>query len=691
MGIFFKEFTSGSRKPGHKIWIHASGNIAAVLDASRSSNGSELVAEITSLWDGKESLTAHEALQIAQDSFGNKLDDINLSVFQRESDHVVVASIGYLQTILLARSASIQAPTYRLDLKPSEYFIVSTSQVFGLNGINSRTFESARTEMELSSVGRQLATSDDWAMLAFPFESSLSYVDPAWKYNPFSGSQEERDREKKGLARIANNLFKDESFDGFRIVGGQFYQHRDSSSMPDGILVSPWGLFVLELKDHFGSIVIPENSQNTVMTISLGHGKPQRSEKNPVAQLMGSLRSNFQKFEWGVSLPANARAYGLLVFTNPQATVNTVDHESKKHALPRDLGDVIVCTPNTIAAAIKSKMQRFMSRSSTTAENQSELAAKLAAATGKTVASSRRAVITDRDIGAIVSHLTRQVPVGVSTEAIRQHGRFTFGPHALEAESNNYYKVYLGNVQGKDRKIWVKEYPMTAMERGDGLETEIDRLRRELTASQDLPVSPHIQRGLDSWDEPGCLFVALDYVAGQKLDEWLRDKQPSRETRLKLLLEISKTLGILASENIVHRALTPANIRIDQTGLHVIINLELCRLPNSATIAQNARALLDTQYQSPEVLVAGRQVGPSADAYSFGKLACLILSQDISLPFSSPADQQKKMAKAGFWASVSSHCGFAADSENSFQCILALDPSRRPTGDNLVSLVEDWQ
>lgn len=691
MEIFFKEFTSEKRKPGQKVWIHASGNMAAVLDASNSSNGSELVDEVISLWDGKESLTAHEALQIAQESFGNNLGNINFSVFQRESDHVIVASIGSLQVIRLAKSASIQASTDRLDLKPSEYFIVSTSQVSSLKAINARTFESARTEVELSSLGLQLATSDDWAMLAFPFESSLSHIDPEWKYNPFAGSQEDRDHEKKGLARIANNLFKDESFDGFRIVGGQFFQHSNSSSMPDGILVSPWGVFVLELKDHSGSIVIPENSQNTKMTIDKGPKLPQKSEKNPVAQLMGALRSNLKIFDWGASLSTNVRAYGLLVFTNPQATVNTVNHESKKHALPRDLGDVIVCTPSTIAAAIKTKMQRFMSRSSTPAESQSALAAKLAAATGKPVASSRRAIISDEDIGAIVAHLTRQVPVGVSTEAIRQHGRFTFGPHVVEAESNNYYKVYLGNVQGKDRKIWVKEYPLTAMERGDGLETEIDRLRRELTASQDLPVSPHIQRGLDSWDEPGSLFVALDYVAGQKLDEWLQNKKPSRETRLKLLLDIAKTLSILASENIVHRALTPSNIRVDQDGQHVIINFELCRLPNSATIAQNARALLDSQYQSPEVLVAGRQVSPSADVYSFGKLACLILSQDISLPFTSPADQQKRMAKAGFWASVNSHCGFAADSENPLQSILALDPSRRPTGDNLVSLVEDWQ
>lgn len=691
MGVFFKEFTSDSRKPGQKIWIHTSGNLAAVLDISSARNGSELVAEITSSWDDSKRLTAHEALQIAQDASGNNLGDMNLSLFQRESDHVIVASIGSLQTIRLAKSASIEPPADRLNLKPSEYFIVPTSYVSNLNGINSQTFEGARTAVELSSLGNQLATSDDWAMLAFPFESSLSYVDQAWKYNPFAGSQEERDHEKRGLARIANNLFKDESFDGFRIVGGQFFQHTNSSSMPDGILVSPWGIFILELKDHYGSIVIPENSQNTKMTIDQGPKRPLKSEKNPVAQLMGSLRSNFQKFEWGVSLPGNARAYGLLVFTNPQSTVHTVDTESNKHLLPRDLGDVIVCTPNTMAAAIKSKMQRFLPRSITPAENQSVLAAKLAVATGKPVAPLKRIIISENDIGSIVTHLTRQLPIGVSSDAIRQHGRFTFDPHALEAESNNYYKVYLGNVQGKDRKIWVKEYPLTAMERGNGLENEIDRLRRELTASQDLPVSQHIQRGLDSWDEPGSLFVALDYVAGQKLDGWLRDQQPSRETRLRLLLDIAKTLGILASENIVHRALTPANIRIDESGKHVIINLELCRLPNSATIAQNARALLDAQYQSPEVLVAGRQVSPSADAYSFGKLTCLVLSQDSSLSFTSPADQQKKMAKASFWASVSTHCGFAADSENSLQNILALDPNRRPTGDNLVSLVEDWK
>jgi serine/threonine-protein kinase len=685
MGIFFKEFTSEHKRPGQKVWIHVSGNMAAILDASRHINGDELMTKLTSSWDTKECLSAHEALNIVRDLLGNDPDSMNVSIFQRESDHVIIASIGSLYIVQLAGSASIQPVIERLELKPSEYFIVSTDPVSNIESIRSRTFESARTEAELNSIGRQLATSNDWSMLAFPFEASLSYINPSWKYNPFAGSQEERDHEKRGLARIADSLFKDDSFDGFRIVGGQFFQHSRYSSMPDGILISPWGLFILELKDHLGSILIPENSQNTQMTIS-PHGKPPRWEKNPIAQLMGSLRTNFQKFDWGISLPHRSRAYGLLVFTNPNAKVHTEDHKSKQYELPRDLGDVIVCTPATIATAIKDKMQRLASQPSASTKHQSNFASQLAAATGKPMAT-----ISHEDIEAIVAHLTRQTPSGASTTALRQHGRFTFDSHAIESESNNYYKVYPGNIQGKDRKIWVKEYPLTAMERGDGLDAEIDRLRRELTASQDLPVSPHIQRGLDSWDEPGSLFVALDHIEGWRLDEWLRNKQPPREVRLKLLLDIAKTLGILASENIVHRALTPANIRINKQGAHVIINFELCRLTHSATIAQNARALLDTQYQPPEVLTAGHQVSPSADTYGFGKLACLILSQDISLPFSSPAEQQKKMAKANFWTSVNVHCGFAADADTSLRNILALDSERRPTGDALIQLVEAWQ
>lgn len=692
MEIFFKEFASKNSRPGQAVWIHPSGQLAAVIDASRVSGAAAIVSELKNIWDKEDQLTATQAMEVAKDKFSQQIGSVDLTLFQRESDHVGVVSLGALNAIRLGKSAAVVVKTARLNLNTLDYFIASASAFRDdIEGFGSQKLEDARSDDELKALGRELAGTGDWAMLAFPFEKSLSYISSNWKYNPFAGSQEERDREKMGLARIADHLFKDESFDGFKIVGGQFFQHKNSSSMPDGILVSPWGLFVLELKDHFGNIVIPENSQNTSMTITSRSSGAQRTEKNPVAQLMGALRSNFQKFEWGTPLPANARAYGLLVFTNPHVTVHTVDLESKRRTLPRDLGDLIVCTPESIAGAIKLKMQRFVPQSSKPLATQSALAAKLAIATGKPIPATRHSVISSNDIDAIVAHLTRALPVGSSPTAIRQHGRFAFNPVALDKESNSFYKVYLGNVQGKDRKIWVKEYPLTSMERGDGLGSEIDRLRRELTASQDLPVSPHIQRGLDSWDEPGSLFVALDYVEGQKLDDWLRSKQPTRDERLKLLLDLAKTLNILAEEGIVHRALTPANIRIDEDGKHVIINLELCKLPNTATIAQNARALLDAQYQSPEVLVAGRQVAPSADVYSFGKLACLALSTDGTLPFASPADQQKKMAKSGFWPSVGAHCGFAADSDNSLQSLLALDPSRRPVGDNLVNVVEDWR
>ena len=692
MEMFFKVITSGKRSNGKTAWIHPGGVLAAVIDATRLENSADFISELTCQWDGHDQLSAVAAVAIAETSASQGTEKLRLTVFQREPGHVVVQSIGASNVIRLDRSATLVPQTSRLNLNASEYFLASATG-FGaeFKGIGAQTLENSRSEDDLAALGKRVSGCDDWAMLAFPFESTMSYVNSNWKYNPFAGSQEERDHEKRGLSRVADCLFRDPTFDGFKIVGGQYFQGVHSSNMPDGILVSPWGLFVLELKDHWGQITLPENSQNTKMSRVRGGRVEPLDGKNPIAQLMGLLRSNFQRFDWGTPLQKAARAYGVVVFTNPNVNVQTIDYESKTRPLPRDLGDVIVCTPESMAAAIKAKMQRFVPQQPNSGPHQSTLGSKLANVTGRPLPNVLPSIISQKEIEKIVMHLTRSLPVGVSTTALRQHGRFTYRPIALESESNSFYKVYLGNVQGKDRMVWIKEYPLTSMDRGDGLESEIDRLRRELTASQDLPVSQHIQRALDAWDEPGSLFVALDHIAGEKLDDWLRNTNPSREQRLRLLLDIAKTLSILAKEEVVHRALTPSNLRVDEKGEHIIINFELCKLQSSATIAQNARALLDTHYQSPEVLVAGRQVSPSADVYSFGKLACFVLSADASLPYASPAEQQKKMAKAGFWASVSTHCGFDPDEENSMSSILAFDPSRRPVGSKLVEVVEKWR
>ncbi len=673
MTMFFKEINSDKKQPGKVAWIHPRGLIAGVVDFGDIQEASDRVNELTSIWDSKELLTLDEALEIAKEHFEIFAPTAIVTLFQYEEDFVSVQSIGKLNLVNIGKTVNPIGQTTKLKLIPDEYFVVSPEPFKAdLRKIDARRFEKVQSELEFASLSSTLMESGTWSMLMFPVNSTLTHINYKWPYNPFEGAQEERNHEKRGLARIAEGLFKDKTFNGFKIVGGQFFQHSNSSVMPDGMLVSPWGVFVLELKDHTGVIAISENSDNSDMTISKPGGATRR-EKNPIGQIMAALRSNYKELDLGIN--PKPRTYGLVVFTNPKANVTTVDVKSVKQRLPRDLGDVIVCTPDSIADAIKNKMKSIAMRNASTL--------------GKSPHSAT--ILSDEEIKKIVNALTRKVPAGTTTSLKRQHGRYNFNMSAIDQESNSFYKVYLGNIEGNNRKVWIKEYPLTFMDKGDGIQNELDRVRRELIASQDLPVSQYIQRGLDSWDESGSLFIALDYVEGLKLDTWLFEKKPSREKRLDLLVAITKTLSILSKERVVHRALTPGNIRISESGEHVLINFELCKLQNSATIVQGARVLLDLHYQAPEVLIAGRQVTSAADVYSFGKLACFVLSENASLPFASAAEQQSKMAKSSFWENINSHCGFAPNTKNSMQQILALDASKRPIGAELENIVKEWR
>ena len=519
----------------------------------------------------------------------------------------------------------------------------------------------AHCNQEWQTIGEESAVDDDWSLVVFPIEQTFSFVKNSWPYNPFVGSQEDYEHEKRGLAQLADALFAEDDFAGFRIVGGTRFVRANSSRLLDGVLVCPWGVICLELKDHNCHVELPlHGRQNMVVSDDRTH----HSESNPVAQVSEALRS-FSSYDLGCDLQGVLRKIGAVVFCHPEARVVCHAHDGAKLALPLTSAEVMVVTPDTFAGQLRSFVRQFVGKRA-------------------------HPPLTQNQIDTICAKLADPpVPEMVDASGQRKIDRFLIPQQPNAAESTSYYQVYDGTFNNRDKKVWVKKFERVQLARGSQSQVEESRLREVEALLLLLSQTGCVQQYYGHVQAEDGLFVILECIDGPRFDQWLLNK-PTREKRLGALKEIAEALILFAEEGIVHRGLSPHTIRMRvSNGQPVIINFELCQMDVVATLPISGRRLLDIQYGAKEVFAHGVGISPAADIYSFGKMICLALADE--LPFSSFETQMMAVKKAGFWEYFSRKCGLKETQGKGLARMMALNPERRPSAREVLEMLEEWR
>ncbi|MFT4554042.1 MAG: serine/threonine protein kinase [Chlamydiales bacterium] len=144
---------------------------------------------------------------------------------------------------------------------------------------------------------------------------------------------------------------------------------------------------------------------------------------------------------------------------------------------------------------------------------------------------------------------------------------------------------------------------------------------------------PNVVRlfGHGKWE--GGLYIAMEFIKGTLLKEYITRHHLSESRAIEVILEIAAALYHLHTNEIVHRDLKPENILLTNTNKVKVIDFgiaQLLRTTVNQRITQDNRIMGTPLYMSPEQKTTPTEASYPADIYSLGLIAFELFTGKLS-------------------------------------------------------------
>lgn len=187
--------------------------------------------------------------------------------------------------------------------------------------------------------------------------------------------------------------------------------------------------------------------------------------------------------------------------------------------------------------------------------------------------------------------------------------------------------VYLARDIILDRDVAIKALRMEYANE----EEFIARFHREAQSATSLS-HPNIVNIYDVGEEDHMLYMAMEYVDGMTLKEYIQKNGPiSVKESLDIMKQISSAITHAHENDIVHRDIKPQNILIDTYGQVKVTDFGIAVALSATTLTHTNSILGSVHYLSPEQARGGMATKKS-DIYSLGIVLYELLTG--RLPFS---------------------------------------------------------
>jgi len=142
-------------------------------------------------------------------------------------------------------------------------------------------------------------------------------------------------------------------------------------------------------------------------------------------------------------------------------------------------------------------------------------------------------------------------------------------------------------------------------------------------------VSAHVLKPCLQARDRSALYVAMEFVDGQTLSQWMIDNpRPELEAVRKIVEQIAKGLQAFHRLEMLHQDLRPDNIMIDTTGTVKIIDFgatSVAGITESAASIEPGHIPGTAQYTAPEYFL-GEPGTARSDLFSLGVITYQMLS-----------------------------------------------------------------
>jgi tetratricopeptide (TPR) repeat protein len=153
------------------------------------------------------------------------------------------------------------------------------------------------------------------------------------------------------------------------------------------------------------------------------------------------------------------------------------------------------------------------------------------------------------------------------------------------------------------------------------------RQEREILASLDHPaIARLLDAGTANVDVP---FLVMEYVDGQRIDEYCAKRRLSVPDRLRLFLQVCDAVSYAHRRLVIHRDLKPGNILVDAEAVVKLLDFGIAKLtgPGSqpSDLTHTGIRPFTPDYASPEQ-VQGKNLTTASDIWALGTILYELLT-----------------------------------------------------------------
>ncbi len=153
----------------------------------------------------------------------------------------------------------------------------------------------------------------------------------------------------------------------------------------------------------------------------------------------------------------------------------------------------------------------------------------------------------------------------------------------------------------------------------------LQRFRRELALAQQV-THPNVCRVHDLGEVEGELYITMEFVTGQTLDDLIRSMgHLSPRQTIAIGRQVCAGLQAIHDRSIVHRDLKPGNIMVDRGGHAVVMDFGMALHHGDDRLTSEGSVLGTLAYLSPEH-ARGQETDVRSDIYALGVIFFEMLS-----------------------------------------------------------------